>query len=226
MRVIAGELKGRRLVAPRGRRVRPTSDRVREAIFSALGTRVEGARVLDLYCGTGALAIEALSRGAAEAVLVDRDTRAALGNVERLGLGGDARLGPGGGAPLGLGGGAPLGLGGDARLGPGGDARLGPGGGAPLGLGGRARLVRADVSRWLAGSGGEPPFDLVFVDAPYRLADRVGQELDSHLPRLLAAGGTAVVECGARRPLRLASLEPLRQRRYGAAEVTFYGRGL
>ena len=84
MRVIAGELKGQRLVAPRGWKVRPTSDRAREAIFSVLGDRVSGARVLDLYCGTGALAIEALSRGAAGAILVDRDTRAALGNVERL----------------------------------------------------------------------------------------------------------------------------------------------
>ena len=92
MRVIAGELEGRRLVAPRGWKVRPTSDRVREAIFSALGERVVGAGVLDLYCGTGALAIEALSRGAARAVLVDRDTRPALGNVERLGLGERAEL--------------------------------------------------------------------------------------------------------------------------------------
>src|SRR5215217_7086023 len=92
MRVIAGELKGQRLVAPRGWKVRPTSDRVREAIFSALGDRVEGALVLDLYCGTGALAIEALSRGAKRAVLVDRDTRPALGNVERLGLGERAEL--------------------------------------------------------------------------------------------------------------------------------------
>ena len=83
---IAGELKGHTLVAPRGWKVRPTSDRVREAIFSALGERVVGATVLDLYCGTGALAIEALSRGAESAVLVDRDTRPALGNVERLGL--------------------------------------------------------------------------------------------------------------------------------------------
>src|SRR4051794_14807909 len=92
MRVIAGELKGQRLVAPRGWRVRPTSDRVREAIFSALGERVVEATVLDLYCGTGALAIEALSRGAAGAVLVDRDIRPALGNVERLGLGERAEL--------------------------------------------------------------------------------------------------------------------------------------
>jgi 16S rRNA (guanine(966)-N(2))-methyltransferase RsmD len=67
--------------------VRPTSERAREATFSVLGERVEAAHVLDLYCGTGALAIEALSRGAARAVLVDRDVRPALGNVERLGLG-------------------------------------------------------------------------------------------------------------------------------------------
>ncbi len=85
MRIVAGELGGRLLVAPRGQKVRPTSDRVREAIFSALGS-VEGAVVLDLYCGTGALGIEALSRGAKRAVLVDRDVKAALGNVENLGL--------------------------------------------------------------------------------------------------------------------------------------------
>lgn len=178
MRVIAGELSGQQLVAPRGWKVRPTSDRAREAIFSVLGERVIGARVLDLYCGTGALAIEALSRGAAEAILVDRDTRAAVGNVERLGL---------------------------AE---------------------RVELVRADVSRWLGNSEGEeekPSFDLVFVDAPYRLADRVGQELDSQLPGLLSEGGRVIVESGARRPLRIDSLPRLRQRRYGAADVSIYG---
>lgn len=175
--MIAGELRGRRLVAPRGWQVRPTSDRVREAIFSALGD-VGGARVLDLYCGTGALAIEALSRGAAGAVLVDRDTRPALGNVERLGLGG------------------------------------------------RAELVRSDVSRWLASRAEDPGasrFDLVFVDAPYRLADRVGKQLETHLPPLLVEGGRAIVESGAGRPLRVDSLELLRRRRYGAADVAFYG---
>ncbi|HEY7255805.1 MAG TPA: RsmD family RNA methyltransferase [Solirubrobacterales bacterium] len=179
MRVIAGELGGRTLVAPRGWRVRPSSDRVREAIFSALGD-VSGAVVLDLYCGTGALAIEALSRGAERAVLVDRDTRPALGNVERLGLGE------------------------------------------------RVALERADAGRWLAGRderGGAERFDLVLVDAPYRLADRVGQEIDTHLPRLLVPGGRVVVESGARRPLRLTSLEQVRRRRYGAADVAFYREG-
>jgi 16S rRNA (guanine966-N2)-methyltransferase len=175
---VGGELGGQRLVAPRGWKVRPTSDRAREAIFSALGERVAGAAVLDLYCGTGALAIEALSRGAAHATLVDRDTRAALGNVERLGLSQ------------------------------------------------RTELVRADVVRWLSGRLTDEEtsrYDLVFVDAPYRLADRVGREVDSQLPRLLGPGGRAIVESGARRPLRVESLPRLRQRRYGAADVSFYG---
>jgi 16S rRNA (guanine966-N2)-methyltransferase len=85
MRVIAGRLGGRQLLAPKGWTVRPTPERVREAMFSALGD-ISGKTVADLYCGTGALGIEALSRGASDAVLVDRDTRPALGNVHNLGL--------------------------------------------------------------------------------------------------------------------------------------------
>jgi 16S rRNA (guanine966-N2)-methyltransferase len=75
LRVVAGTFKGRRLVAPRGTRTRPTADRVREALFSMLGD-VGGSRVLDLYAGSGALGIEALSRGADSAVFVERDPRA------------------------------------------------------------------------------------------------------------------------------------------------------
>jgi 16S rRNA (guanine966-N2)-methyltransferase len=89
MRVVAGRLGGRRLRAPRGRDTRPTSDRVREALFSMLEP-VAGARVLDLFAGSGALAIEALSRGAAAATLVERDARAAAvirANLDALGLG-------------------------------------------------------------------------------------------------------------------------------------------
>ena len=85
MRVVAGELRGRRLEAPKGADVRPTADRVREAVFSILG-EVDGARVLDLYCGTGALAIEAISRGAERAVLVDTKPATARRNVEALDL--------------------------------------------------------------------------------------------------------------------------------------------
>lgn len=71
MRVVAGKWGGRTIRAPRGASVRPTTDRVREAVFSILGSVVEGSVVLDLFAGTGAMAIESLSRGAAEAVLVE-----------------------------------------------------------------------------------------------------------------------------------------------------------
>ncbi len=74
MRVVAGEWRGRPLKAPPG--ARPTADRVKEALFSILGARVGGARVLDLFAGSGALGIEALSRGAAHATFVDDDARA------------------------------------------------------------------------------------------------------------------------------------------------------
>jgi 16S rRNA (guanine966-N2)-methyltransferase len=90
MRVIAGTYRGRGLKAPRGESTRPTSDRVREALFSILGDRVRDARVLDLFAGSGALGLEALSRGAAHADLVERDRRAAAvarANAEALGLG-------------------------------------------------------------------------------------------------------------------------------------------
>jgi len=85
MRVIGGYLGGRQLLAPKGWQVRPTPERVREAVFSALGD-IEGMKVADLYCGTGALGIEAISRGAASATLVDQDTKPAMGNVHNLGL--------------------------------------------------------------------------------------------------------------------------------------------
>ena len=178
MRVVAGELGGRRLVAPRGWRVRPTSDRVREAIFSALGS-IEGARVLDLYCGTGALAIEAISRGASSATLVDRDIRAALGNVRNLELED------------------------------------------------RVDLVRSDIVAWLkrpmAGQGGRVAgFDLIFLDPPYKIADRLGPDLDLHLPGHLAKAGRVIAESPARNPLSL-SLPLLRERRYGGTLVSFHG---
>ena len=178
MRIVAGELGGRHLAAPRGWKVRPTSDRVREAVFSALGN-IEGVRVLDLYCGTGALGIEAISRGAETATLIDRDVRPALGNVRNLELQD------------------------------------------------RIDLVRADPEKWLkpraTGDAGEVgTFDLIFLDPPYKLADRLGPELDQHLPRHLAEGGRVIVESAFRSPLEL-TLPLLRERRYGRTLVTFHG---
>lgn len=90
-RIVSGDAGGRKLVVPRGVETRPTSDRVREALFSALDARglLPGARVLDLYAGSGALGLEAASRGAASVVLVDASRQAvaaARQNVSALGL--------------------------------------------------------------------------------------------------------------------------------------------
>ena len=97
MRVIAGSAKGRRLEAPRGRLVRPTADRIKEALFSILGSRIDldGAAVLDLFAGSGALGIEALSRGAAAAIFVEQEQaarRALAANIERCALAGRAQV--------------------------------------------------------------------------------------------------------------------------------------
>ena len=94
MRVVAGIYGGRKLTAPTGSETRPTSDRVREALFSVLGPSIQGARVLDLYAGSGALGIEALSRGAAQAVFVDRShkaTQAVRANLAALDIEAEVR---------------------------------------------------------------------------------------------------------------------------------------
>lgn len=91
MRIIAGEWRGRKLVAPQGQTTRPTADRTRETMFSMLNSRLggfEGLRVADLYAGSGALGLESLSRGAAEAVFVESDrsaVKAIEANVASLG---------------------------------------------------------------------------------------------------------------------------------------------
>jgi 16S rRNA (guanine966-N2)-methyltransferase len=170
MRVVAGDLKGRALTAPSGRDVRPTSDRAREALFSMLG-EVAGLDVLDLYAGTGALGIEALSRGAARATLVDVEAGTARANV------------------------------------------------AALGLEDRAQVQAADALDFLQTGGSS--FDLILCDPPYRLAARLGPDLDPLMRSRLRPGGSIVVESSARDPLDL-DLEPWRERRYGEALMRIY----
>src|SRR5207302_3182662 len=99
MRIVGGRLRGRALVAPKSQAIRPTADRLRESLFNILvhayGDPVAGARVLDLFAGTGALGLEALSRGAAFALFIDdaAEARALLReNVAVLGLGGVSRI--------------------------------------------------------------------------------------------------------------------------------------
>lgn len=91
MRVVAGSLRGRAIEAPEGDATRPTTDRAREALFNALNSlgAIDGAQVLDLYAGSGALGIEALSRGAASCTFVERDRRALdaiRSNISHLGI--------------------------------------------------------------------------------------------------------------------------------------------
>src|SRR5687768_17892379 len=99
MRIVGGQLRGRALAAPKSQAIRPTADRLRESLFNILmhayGDPIEGARVLDLFAGTGALGIESLSRGAAFALFVDEgaEARALLReSVAALGLGGSSKV--------------------------------------------------------------------------------------------------------------------------------------
>ena len=95
MRIIAGTARGRKIEAPEGKNTRPTLDRVRENLFNILQMKIRGSRVLDLFAGSGALSIEALSRGAESATLVDSDrnaNRIQKKNLESLGFAGQAEV--------------------------------------------------------------------------------------------------------------------------------------
>jgi 16S rRNA (guanine966-N2)-methyltransferase len=121
LRIIAGRHRGRRLRFPDGVDIRPTPDRVRETLFNWLQPRIDQARVLDLFAGSGALGLEALSRGAAQVTFVEKDRRAAAA-IEAI-----------------------------AREWQEADARV----------------VCESAVAWLAKQGGDPPFDIVFLDPPY-----------------------------------------------------------
>jgi 16S rRNA (guanine(966)-N(2))-methyltransferase RsmD len=168
VRIVAGRWGGRRLTTPKGTTVRPTADRVREALFSILGDFVQDARVLDLFAGSGALGLEALSRGAARATFVDSSAAsvaAVRANLEALG--------------------------------------------------GEAEVRRGDALRFLGAAKGQTrQYDLVLLDPPYRLAERLGRELSEALPAVLAPAALVVSESDRRAPLQLDL--PLRdERRYG-----------
>ena len=176
MRIIAGTYGGRTLKAPPGDATRPTSDRVREALFSILGARTAGARVLDLFAGSGALGLEALSRGAGSVTFVDDGhpaIRAVQANLQTLGA--------------------------------------------------QATVRRGDALRFLrAAPSGAAQYDLVFLDPPYRHAERLARPLSEALPAVLAPGAAVVAESDRRAPLEL-TLPLTDERRYGDTLIRIYG---
>ena len=177
MRIIAGEARGRTILAPPGSGTRPTQDYVRESLFNILMPRIPGARVLDLFAGTGALALEAVSRGAAFAQLCDRD-RAALSCLRRNV--------------------------------------------ASVGAEDRCRVFAGDWQACLRSLSGQPPFDLVFLDPPYRM-DNTGEIAGLLMDAaLLAPGFLIAAEHRRGAPPRAdARFSALRTRRYGDTEITF-----
>jgi 16S rRNA (guanine966-N2)-methyltransferase len=176
VRVIAGTYGGRTLKAPPGEATRPTSDRVREALFSILGTRTQDARVLDLFAGSGALGLEALSRGADSVTFVDQ-AQPALKAI-------------------------------NANL---------------QALGATATVRRGDALRVLAAASRDAAqYDLVFLDPPYRDAERLALPLSEALPAVLAPGAVVVAESDRRAPLTL-TLPLTDERRYGDTLIRIYG---
>jgi 16S rRNA (guanine966-N2)-methyltransferase len=223
-RIISGGAKGRTLKVP-SQGTRPTSDRVREALFSQLesifglvgGAAWEGIAVLDLYAGSGALGLEAASRGAGPVVMVDNAkdaVRAIRANVAALGMGGRARSGPRPGGPDG-GPPRPVSPGAPATR----DASRAPAR-APEVVSGRVEQV---ASRGLPASAGGP-FDLVFLDPPYAVdsaaLDRVLEDL-GRPGGLAAQDGIVVVERSTRDtpPTWPAGWEHLGSRAYGETSV-------
>ena len=179
MRIISGEAKGRTLFAPQGMDTRPTSDKIRGSMFNIIGARVADARVLDLFGGTGALALEALSRGAATAVIADA-SRQAMQVIER-----------------------------NARnvLKDGFDTR--------------ARLIKADYRAAIEKA--EGPFDMVFLDPPYRMTDAYGDALARLVERNALAKDCLIVmeRQKAASPALPEGIERFDTREYGDTAVDF-----
>lgn len=247
---MAGRLGGRRLAAPAGRRTRPTSDRVREALFSTLEslTNLSGVRFADLYAGSGAVGLEACSRGAGQVLLVESDpvaARAARANIAALAVDPQVRLvtapvqrvlaagpgsaGPGSGGP-GSGGPGPGGADAAGTDAAGTDATTASLAEADAAETERAGADAAETCLGKADSGGTHvggPYDVVFADPPYGLPDDALAALQRALvdKGWLAPGAIVVIE-RSRRPPPVSWVPPLmevRVREYGET-VLWYGR--
>lgn len=204
MRIVAGVAGGRRLTVPRGRDTRPTSEPVREALFAALVSDrggLAGDAVLDLFAGSGALGLEALSRGAATAVLVERDPTAAAtarANIDALGLPGASVVATAVARYLAR---APV----------------------PAATAATAARAAAPISATTTAAGRRgAPADVVFADPPYALPEpEVGAMLAALAGGWLRAGASIVVERAVRSPAPAwpPGCEPGRVRTYGDTAI-------
>lgn len=177
MRIIGGEYRSRILADIKGDNVRPTSDRAREALFNILGLRVRGARVLDLFAGSGALGIESLSRGAKEATFNDVSKDSVAIVKKNLAL---------------------------------------------LKAEEKARVYQTDFAAFL--NLAKAPFDLIFIDPPYRFdyGEKALQIISDK--GLLTENGIAVYERDCPFAGEIAGLDKFDERKYGKAFLTFFRR--
>jgi 16S rRNA G966 N2-methylase RsmD len=212
MRIIAGKFRSRTLEAPAGLAIRPTSDRLRETLFNVLAPRIEGAAFLDLYAGSGAVGMEALSRGAASVAFVERAPAALAvlrANLASLGVSEGFRIYPGS-------------VGGWLRR-----SEKGPGAGSKLG---------SMLGSMLGSKPGRRPglsetFDLVFLDPPYDAVQEYAVTLGllgGTSGGLLSAGALVIAEHrgrGGRKERleeRYGELERTRMLEQGDAALSFY----
>jgi len=216
VRVVGGAWRGRPLKAPPGRGTRPTSDKVREAVFDVLAALPEarvaasgrgplaGHAVLDVFAGSGALGIEALSRGADSCTFVESAPpalRALRDNLARLGV--------------------PVGRAGDPSVAPGPSVAPHPSDASVAPVGPRAVVLTGDARRVLAAdarSGAR--YTLVFADPPYDVYEQVRPALARLLERVLVPGAVLVVESAAGTAAGL-PWTVVREKRYGDTRVTF-----
>jgi 16S rRNA (guanine966-N2)-methyltransferase len=233
VRIVGGEWRGRPLAAPAGRGTRPTSDKVREAVFGVLGALppelcppggpVAGQSVLDVFAGSGALGLEALSRGAASCTFVEQDLaalRALRDNLARLGLAAaGGRLAP----SAGRGDGRPVFSGGRGDAPPA-AAVSGPPAAGPPGES-RCRVLAGDARRVLQNDARRASrYTLVFADPPYARYAALEAALGRLLGPLLAPRAVLVVETAAATAVAL-PWPVVRVKRYGDTQITFLAAG-
>lgn len=192
MRIIAGKHRGATIFAPPGTRTRPTADKVRGAIFNMLGD-IEGLTVLDLFAGSGALGLEALSRGASRSVFVENRAAALKTinrNVEKLVMEKHAE------SPTGK-----------------------P---AAQSVAATTEILRRDYLAYLkfAAKNGWC-FDLIFIDPPYRMHRVIEPELGRWIPAVVSVGARVIVESNARHQITLPA-DLLKEKLYGDTGIRIY----